>query len=610
MERVRALVDGPRAGGAHRDAGHGAAGAGGRRAARAPAVVVVPFLRTAMTERHTSPLKAFEAMAAGRPLVASDLPSSREFLRDGENALLVPPGDAPALAAAHRAGCSRIAASPSAWRGRPGTRRRATRGTRGPGPCVGLFEEVRVTPRRRAPAAWPSSCSRCPSSRRRSAGADEIEYFSYLRSLVFDHDLEFGNEYQLLLRPRSPGAGRLQGHVPGPARAGHRPATSTSRPWAPPCSGRRSTWWPTRGVLRRARPGREPCRPTASRGPTWPPSATPRRSTASWACCSSTTRSAASVGFGEPAASWAVAALWLGTPRALLHDAGARLLPRGLAVRGLAHALALAARTWAPGRRASRTGLLVGAGGRPRGPGAGAGRASSWPCRRLDLALQGAARPRGPPPVGRCGRWRWAARPPRSSSLPQLLAYRALNGRFGPSTPGGAQDDLTEPALPARCSLDPGHGLFVWAPLLLLAAAGLVLAAWRRRADAAPLLFLALGLCCRSGSTARWRAGPRRAPSARGASCRRTPVFAWGLAALAGRGAAAAAAALAAAVALALFVWWNVSLMVQFGLRLMDRQRLEWPRVAVNQVVEVPPRLGRVLWLFFTDRERLLREGA
>jgi glycosyltransferase involved in cell wall biosynthesis len=55
-----------------------------------------------MTERHTSPLKAFEAMAAGRPLAASDLPSSREVLRDGETALLVPPGDAGALAAALR----------------------------------------------------------------------------------------------------------------------------------------------------------------------------------------------------------------------------------------------------------------------------------------------------------------------------------------------------------------------------------------------------------------------------------------------------------------------------------------------------------------------------
>jgi len=65
-------------------------------------VVAVPFLKTAMTERHTSPIKAFEAMAAGRPLAVSDLPSSREFLRDGDNALLVPPGDPGAWALALR----------------------------------------------------------------------------------------------------------------------------------------------------------------------------------------------------------------------------------------------------------------------------------------------------------------------------------------------------------------------------------------------------------------------------------------------------------------------------------------------------------------------------
>jgi len=62
-------------------------------------VVAVPVRRTEMTLRHTSPLKAFEAMAAGRPILASDLPSSREFLRHGENAWLVAPDDPAALAA-------------------------------------------------------------------------------------------------------------------------------------------------------------------------------------------------------------------------------------------------------------------------------------------------------------------------------------------------------------------------------------------------------------------------------------------------------------------------------------------------------------------------------
>jgi glycosyltransferase involved in cell wall biosynthesis len=65
-------------------------------------VVAIPFLRSAMTERHTSPLKAFEAMASGRAIVATDLPSSREILEDGVDALLVPPQEPRALAAGLR----------------------------------------------------------------------------------------------------------------------------------------------------------------------------------------------------------------------------------------------------------------------------------------------------------------------------------------------------------------------------------------------------------------------------------------------------------------------------------------------------------------------------
>jgi glycosyltransferase involved in cell wall biosynthesis len=57
-----------------------------------------------ISARYTSPLKIFEAMAAGLPLVASDLPSTRELLSHEENALLVAPDDAAAL----RAGIERL----------------------------------------------------------------------------------------------------------------------------------------------------------------------------------------------------------------------------------------------------------------------------------------------------------------------------------------------------------------------------------------------------------------------------------------------------------------------------------------------------------------------
>lgn len=49
------------------------------------------------TRKYCSPLKLFEYLMAGRPIVASDLPSLREVLENGENSLLVEPGDADAF---------------------------------------------------------------------------------------------------------------------------------------------------------------------------------------------------------------------------------------------------------------------------------------------------------------------------------------------------------------------------------------------------------------------------------------------------------------------------------------------------------------------------------
>ena len=52
--------------------------------------------------RRVIPNKAFQALACGVPLVTGDTPGARELLRDGESALLVPPGNPEALAAAVR----------------------------------------------------------------------------------------------------------------------------------------------------------------------------------------------------------------------------------------------------------------------------------------------------------------------------------------------------------------------------------------------------------------------------------------------------------------------------------------------------------------------------
>lgn len=63
-------------------------------------VLALPNPASAISTRFTSPLKLFEYMAAGRPIVATDLPSIREVLRHEVNALLVAPGDAAAMAGA------------------------------------------------------------------------------------------------------------------------------------------------------------------------------------------------------------------------------------------------------------------------------------------------------------------------------------------------------------------------------------------------------------------------------------------------------------------------------------------------------------------------------
>ena len=77
------------------------------------------------------PNKVWQAMAAGRPVVSADTAAVREVLRDGRDALLVPPADPAALAAA----LIRLAADPG-LRARLGSAARATYLARGAPPAV------------------------------------------------------------------------------------------------------------------------------------------------------------------------------------------------------------------------------------------------------------------------------------------------------------------------------------------------------------------------------------------------------------------------------------------------------------------------------------------
>jgi glycosyltransferase involved in cell wall biosynthesis len=62
-------------------------------------VLVLPnSAQETISREYTSPLKMFEYMASKTPIVATDLPSTREILRDGKNALLIEPDDPEALA--------------------------------------------------------------------------------------------------------------------------------------------------------------------------------------------------------------------------------------------------------------------------------------------------------------------------------------------------------------------------------------------------------------------------------------------------------------------------------------------------------------------------------
>jgi hypothetical protein len=198
---------------------------------------------------------------------------------------------------------------------------------------------------------------------------------------------------------------------------------------------------------------------------------------------------------------------------------------------------------------------------------------------------------------------------------PQLMAYVAINGHIGPSRLVARKMSWMSPhGLQVLGS--PRHGLLFWTPLVVLSIAGLLCLVFRRgddrrgddqKNDASDRSLV--GICLMlmvatqvyvSGSVESWTVagafGQRRFVGL-------SAIFAIGLVSfLRALPARAAWPRRTAMAAIAVTVWWNLGLMAQFGAGLMDRQRLELSRNAYHTFVTIPRRLPDLAYRYIFER--------
>ena len=192
--------------------------------------------------------------------------------------------------------------------------------------------------------------------------------------------------------------------------------------------------------------------------------------------------------------------------------------------------------------------------------------------------------------------------------LPQLVAYEALNGHPRPTDYVTRKMTWTAPHS-LQVLFNAEHGFFAWTPLALVALAGLVWLALGRVRSPSPstrtvaawmLVMVALQVYV-NGSVESWTVagsfGQRRFVAL-------TPLLVVGLAAAMTWGAERARAArLAGAGVIAICIWWNLGLMIQFGLHQMDRQQLTLRQNAWTTFVELPVEAPAIAWRYLTNRD-------
>ena len=185
---------------------------------------------------------------------------------------------------------------------------------------------------------------------------------------------------------------------------------------------------------------------------------------------------------------------------------------------------------------------------------------------------------------------------------PQFYVYQTLNGSLGP-TPFVVDKFSVLPRYVIPVLFSGFHGLFSWHPVTLLGVLGLGILWRRERRLASVLLLLFVAQVLIVGSYSTWWGGT-------GFGARRfmncSSIFAVGLAA--GLAHLNVRAQRLAGVALVLLVLWNFGLAVQYSVGLIPRDApVRMSQVAYNQIFEVPPMIGEIAWRFAFERSSLYR---
>lgn len=187
--------------------------------------------------------------------------------------------------------------------------------------------------------------------------------------------------------------------------------------------------------------------------------------------------------------------------------------------------------------------------------------------------------------------------------IPQLITYRVITGRFAPSKVVAGKFNLSAPNA-LNVLFSPEHGLIPWTPIVLVALAGLALL-WRRDRIMTAAFTLALLLQVYiAGSFLTWQSagsfGQRRFINS-------TAIFVIGFAAVLSWLLAKGLPRWVLAGFAALFVLWNGGLLMQYALWCSSqRQGLDWSNLLQEQL-KMPGKAAGLVWQYITNRSAFYR---